>query len=78
MAICGMDKQAMEEFRKFVKKYLRKNYRQNHADATKAYFKKKNKCVDKIDSETNCCLACEQCVSDGCCKDCCEHSKKTE
>ena len=41
MAICGMDKETMKEFRDFVKKYLRKNYRQNHADATEAYYKEK-------------------------------------
>ena len=41
MAICGMDKKEMEEFRDFVKKYLKKNYRQNHSDATKAYYKEK-------------------------------------
>ena len=41
MAICGMDKEMMEEFRAFVKKYLRKNPKMNHADATKAYYAEK-------------------------------------
>ena len=41
MAVCGMDKETIKEFRAFIKKYLRKNYRQNHADATKAYHKER-------------------------------------
>jgi len=41
MSACGMDKETMKNFRDFVKKYIKKNPRRNHADATEEYYKER-------------------------------------